>query len=68
MTTGAELLGDALPRHLRQDRQNSDEAWSLTGADVLTSPLSGRRKIVDLIVSYTNRDIDFPEKFVSAAI
>jgi hypothetical protein len=30
---------------------------------VLPSPLSGTRKIVDCIFSYTNRNTDFTEKF-----
>jgi PatG Domain len=37
--------------------------FSLTGVDVLPSPLSGTRKIVDAIFSYTNRNTDFTEKF-----
>ncbi len=37
--------------------------FSLTGVDVLPSPLSGTRKIVDVILSYTNRNTDFTEKF-----
>src|SRR5215468_9562904 len=37
--------------------------FSLTGVDVLPSPLSGTRKIVDVIISYTNRNTDFTEKF-----
>jgi hypothetical protein len=36
---------------------------SLTGVDVRPSPLSGTRKIVDVIFSYTNRNTDFTEKF-----
>jgi len=36
---------------------------SLTGVDVLPSPLSGARKIVEVIFSYTNRNTDFTEKF-----
>ncbi len=36
---------------------------SLTGVEVLPSPLSGTRKIVDVIFSYTNRNTDFTEKF-----
>ncbi|HEY5706739.1 MAG TPA: hypothetical protein VIS96_14325 [Terrimicrobiaceae bacterium] len=36
---------------------------SLTGIEVLPSPLSGTRKIVDVIFSYTNRNNDFTEKF-----
>jgi hypothetical protein len=37
--------------------------FSLTGADVRPSPLSGTRKMVDVIISYTNRNTDFTEKF-----
>jgi hypothetical protein len=37
--------------------------FSLTGLDVLPSPLSSTRKIVDVIFSYTNRNTDFTEKF-----
>jgi hypothetical protein len=37
--------------------------FSLTGVDLLPSPLSGTRKIVDVIFSYTNRNTDFTEKF-----
>jgi PatG Domain len=37
--------------------------FSLTGVDVLPSPLSGTRNIVDVIFSYTNRNTDFTEKF-----
>jgi cyclic patellamide precursor peptide PatG len=37
--------------------------FSLAAVDVLTSPLSGTRKIVDAILSYTNRNTDFTEKF-----
>jgi len=37
--------------------------FSLTGVDVLPSPLSGTRKLVDVILSYTNRNTDFTEKF-----
>jgi hypothetical protein len=37
--------------------------FSLAGVDVLSSPLSGTRKIVDVILSYTNRSTDFTEKF-----
>jgi hypothetical protein len=37
--------------------------FSLTGVDVRPSPLSGTRKIVDVILSYTNRNTDFTEKF-----
>jgi len=37
--------------------------FSLTGVDVLPSPLSGTRRLVDCIFSYTNRNTDFTEKF-----
>jgi hypothetical protein len=36
---------------------------SLTGVDVLPSPLSGTRKVLDVIFSYTSRDTDVTEKF-----
>jgi PatG Domain len=36
---------------------------SLTGVDVLRSPLSGTRTVVDVIFSYTSRDTDVTEKF-----
>jgi hypothetical protein len=36
---------------------------SLTAISVLTSPLSGTRNVVDLILSYTNRNTDVTEKF-----
>ena len=36
---------------------------SLTGVDVLPSPLSSTRKMVDVIFSYTNRNTDVTEKF-----
>jgi hypothetical protein len=36
---------------------------SLTGVDVQSSRLSGTRKIVDLILSFTNRNNEFTEKF-----
>lgn len=37
--------------------------FSLTGVEVRPSPLSGTRRIVDVIFSYTNRNTDFTEKF-----
>ncbi len=37
--------------------------FSLTAVDVRPSPLSGVRKIVDGIFSYTQRETDFTEKF-----
>ena len=36
---------------------------SLTGLEVRPSPLSGTRKIVEVIFSYTNRETDATEKF-----
>jgi cyclic patellamide precursor peptide PatG len=46
---------------------NAAEAFgrnaSLTGVDVVPSPLSGTRKVVDVIFSYTNRNTDVVEKF-----
>jgi hypothetical protein len=36
---------------------------SLSAVDVLPSPLSGTRKVVDVIFSYTNRKSDFTEKY-----
>ena len=40
---------------------------SLTGVEARPSPLSGTRKIVDVIFSYTNRNTDFAEKFLADA-
>jgi hypothetical protein len=37
-------------------------AFSLSRVDVLPSPLSGTRKIVDVVFSHTNRNTDFTEK------
>jgi hypothetical protein len=37
--------------------------FSLTGVYALPSPLSGTRKILDVVFSYTNRGTDFTEKF-----
>jgi hypothetical protein len=37
--------------------------FSLSGVDVRPSPLSGTRKFLDVIFSYTNRNTDFTEKF-----
>ena len=37
--------------------------FSLSGVEVRPSPLSGTRKIVDCIFSYTNRNTDFKERF-----
>jgi hypothetical protein len=37
--------------------------FSLTAVDVRRSPLSGARRIVDVIFAYTNRSTDFTEKF-----
>lgn len=37
--------------------------FALTGVEVRASPLSGTRKIMDCILSYTNRTTDVTEKF-----
>jgi hypothetical protein len=37
--------------------------FSLSGVEVRPSPLSGTRRVVDCIFSYTNRSTDFTEKF-----
>ena len=37
--------------------------FSLTGINVLPSPLSGTRRNIDVIFSFTNRNTDFTEKF-----
>ena len=37
--------------------------FSLMGVEVRPSPLSGTRKIADVIFAYTNRNTDFTEKF-----
>lgn len=37
--------------------------FSLTGVTVLASPISGLRRIVDVVFSYTNRNTDFTERF-----
>ena len=37
--------------------------FSLSGVEVRPSPLSGTRRVVDCIFSYTNRNTDFTEKF-----
>jgi PatG C-terminal len=36
--------------------------FSLAAVEVLPSPLSGARRIVDAILFYTNRNTDFAEK------
>jgi hypothetical protein len=36
---------------------------SLTGVDVQTSPLSSTRKVVDVIMTFTNRETDVDDKF-----
>ena len=37
--------------------------YSLSAVNVVPSSLSGTRKVVDVICSYTNRNTDFTEKF-----
>jgi PatG C-terminal len=39
------------------------EDFAMTGVDVLPSSLSGVRRIVEIILSYTNRNTDFTQKF-----
>jgi hypothetical protein len=36
---------------------------SLSGVDVQTSPLSSTRKVVDVIMTFTNRGTDVDDKF-----
>ncbi len=38
--------------------------FSLSGIEVRPSPLSGTRRLMDCIFSYTNRNTDFTEKFL----
>jgi hypothetical protein len=35
---------------------------SLTSVDVMTSPLSGTRKVLDVVFTYTNRNTDVRDK------
>jgi PatG C-terminal len=42
--------------------QHRDD-FALSGVDVLPSSLSGVRRIVEIILSYTNRNTDFTQKF-----
>ncbi len=35
----------------------------MTGVEARPAPLSGARKMVDVIFAYTNRNTDFTEKF-----
>ena len=37
--------------------------FSLTAVETRRSPLSGTRKIIEVIFSFTNRNTDFTEKF-----
>jgi hypothetical protein len=43
--------------------QSFAQDFSLSAVDVRPSPLSGTRKIVDVIFSYANRNTDFTEKY-----
>jgi len=43
--------------------QSFAEGSSLSAVDVRPSPLSGTRKIVDVIFSHTNRNTDYTEKY-----
>ena len=49
------------PSTLAADQLNSNA--SLTSVDVLPSPLSGTRKIVDVVFSFTDRATDVVSKF-----
>jgi hypothetical protein len=42
--------------------QSFAEGYSLSAVDVRSSPLTGTRKIVEAIFSYTNRSTDYTEK------
>jgi PatG C-terminal len=47
-------------------KASEEFAWdfSLTRVEVRPSPLSGTRRVVDVIFSYTNHNTDFSEKFL----
>src|SRR5262249_18411859 len=57
---------DGLHRGFNPGRKNLREIFWMTKVDMLPSPLSGTRRIVDCIFSYTNRNTDFTEKFCVA--
>jgi hypothetical protein len=43
--------------------QSFAQDFSLSAVDVRPSPLSGTRKVIDVIFAYTNRNTDFTEKY-----
>ena len=43
--------------------QSFAQDFALSAVDVRPSPLSGTRRIVDVVFSYTNRNTDFTEKY-----
>lgn len=51
------------PRIYAKAAEELAQDFSLSGVEVRPSPLSGTRRIVDVIFSYTNRNTDFTEKF-----
>ena len=51
------------PRIYAKAAEEFAQDFSLSGVEVRPSPLSGTRRIVDVIFSYTNRNTDFTEKF-----
>jgi hypothetical protein len=52
----------AYPAIYARAAQSYAENASLSAVDVQSSPLSGTRKIVDVIFSHTNRNTDYTEK------
>src|SRR5262249_27648435 len=51
------------PDIYRKTAEAFERDFSLTRAEVRPSPLSGTRRVMDVIFSYTNRSTDFTEKF-----
>jgi PatG C-terminal len=51
------------PAYYEKTAEMNDRDFSLTGVEIRPSRLSGTRKIVDCIFSYTNRKSDFEEKW-----
>jgi hypothetical protein len=51
------------PAIYAQTNELNGRDFSLTGVDVRSSRLSGTRKIVDVVLSYTNRSTDVSEKY-----
>jgi PatG C-terminal len=50
------------PRMYAVATEQADRNFSFTGVEVLRSPLSGVRSIVDVVLSFRQRDTDVPEK------